>query len=290
MKKALSLQAQIKRLEERGIIVQDEEKAKEILFDIGYYRLGFYTFPFEKTYTRLSNRTHEFREGTLFESIVQLYYFDYDLRKLLLSALTRIEVNIRTRITYMGSMYYDEDPFWFVSPLAVDDNYIQSFANKVYKTIKDSPAIVRHHQKYPEDTYAPAWKTLEFMTMGNIVSLYNHLNDRNLKRQIANEFNCTIGIFVNYLETIRVARNTCAHGAYLYNLHLPRGIKNGPAGNISGSDRHNVNGIIKIVLYLLGCISHNRETELRQDLRALFAESRNSETMRIINENTNFSL
>ena len=32
MKKALSLQAQIKRLEERGIIVQDEEKAKEILF------------------------------------------------------------------------------------------------------------------------------------------------------------------------------------------------------------------------------------------------------------------
>ena len=31
MKKALSLQAQIKRLEERGIIVQDEEKAKEIL-------------------------------------------------------------------------------------------------------------------------------------------------------------------------------------------------------------------------------------------------------------------
>ena len=49
MKKALSLQAQIKRLEERGIIVQDEEKAKEILFDIGYYRLGFYTFPFEKT-------------------------------------------------------------------------------------------------------------------------------------------------------------------------------------------------------------------------------------------------
>lgn len=111
MKKALSLHAQIKRLEERGIIVQDEEKAKEILFDIGYYRLGFYTFPFEKTYPRLSNRTHEFREGTLFESIVQLYYFDYDLRKLLLSALTRIEVNIRTRITYMGSMYYNEDPF-----------------------------------------------------------------------------------------------------------------------------------------------------------------------------------
>lgn len=97
MKKALSLQAQIKRLEERGIIVQDEEKAKEILFDIGYYRLGFYTFPFEKTYPRLSNRTHEFREGTLFESIVQLYYFDYDLRKLLLSALTRIEVNMVLR-------------------------------------------------------------------------------------------------------------------------------------------------------------------------------------------------
>ena len=290
MKRAITLEEQIKKLKSRGIIVNDEAKAKEILFDIGYYRLGYYTFPFEKTYPQLSNRNHEFKGGTLFESVVQLYYFDYDLRKLLLAALTRIEVNIRTRITYLCSTHYAQDPYWFMSSVAMDYSYIQSFDKKVYKTIKDSPIIIRHHQKYPNDQYAPAWKTLEFMTLGNIVSLYQHLNDRTLKKKIADSYHCGVGIFVNYLETIRVARNTCAHGAFLYNLKLPKGIKNGPAGAVSGNDRHNVNGILKVILYMLGCISDNRRLELLVDLRRLFSENRNLETKLIIEESTNFSL
>ena len=290
MKRAITLEEQIKKLKSRGIIVNDVEKAKEILFDIGYYRLGFYTFPFEKSYPRLANRNHEFKVGTQFESVVQLYYFDYDLRKLLLNALTRIEVNIRTRITYLCSNHYANDPFWFISPIAMDNSYIQSFDKKVYKTIKDSPIIIRHHQKYPSDRYAPAWKTLEFMTLGNISSLYQHLNDKSLKKDIANSYNCSVGIFVNYLETIRVVRNTCAHGASLYNLKLPKGIKNGPAGTVSGDDRHNVNGILQVILYLLGCISDNRKLELLVDLRKLFSENRNLETKLIIEESTNFSL
>ena len=41
-----------------------KEKAKEILLDIGYNRMGFYFFPFEKTFPKLENRTHEVKEGT----------------------------------------------------------------------------------------------------------------------------------------------------------------------------------------------------------------------------------
>lgn len=53
MKKALKLDDQILKLKSRGMIFQDEEKAKEILLDVGYYRLGFYSFPFEKTFPAL---------------------------------------------------------------------------------------------------------------------------------------------------------------------------------------------------------------------------------------------
>ena len=47
MKTAKTIDEQIEILRSHGIIVKDECKAKEILHDIGYYRLGFYFFPFD---------------------------------------------------------------------------------------------------------------------------------------------------------------------------------------------------------------------------------------------------
>lgn len=49
-KTATTIQEQIETLRERGMSIDDEGKAIENLSDIGYYRLGFYWFPFEKTY------------------------------------------------------------------------------------------------------------------------------------------------------------------------------------------------------------------------------------------------
>lgn len=44
---AITLEKQIELLRSRGMIINDVEKAKEVLLDVGYYRLGFYWFPFE---------------------------------------------------------------------------------------------------------------------------------------------------------------------------------------------------------------------------------------------------
>ena len=82
-KKATTIEEQIGLLEERGLIIPDKEKAKEILMDIGFYRLGFYAFPFETTFPHLENRTHRYKRNVSFTDIVDLYYFDYDLRKIL---------------------------------------------------------------------------------------------------------------------------------------------------------------------------------------------------------------
>ena len=50
IKKATTIDEQIAKLLSRGMVIDDVEKAKENLLDIGYFRLGFYWFPFEKTY------------------------------------------------------------------------------------------------------------------------------------------------------------------------------------------------------------------------------------------------
>lgn len=62
-KEAINIDEQISLLRQRGMIIDNEDKAKEVLSDVGYYRLGFYWFPFERSYPCKVRRTHEFREG-----------------------------------------------------------------------------------------------------------------------------------------------------------------------------------------------------------------------------------
>ena len=49
IKVAIDVDEQISLLRQRGMIIDDEDKAKEVLLDVGYYRLGFYWFPFERS-------------------------------------------------------------------------------------------------------------------------------------------------------------------------------------------------------------------------------------------------
>ncbi len=98
--KATTIDQQIQKLRDRGVVISDEDKAKENLLDIGYFRLCSYLFPFEKTYPKLKSRNHEFKAGTQFEDAVTLYYLDFDLRTILFKYITRIEVAFRTYVTY----------------------------------------------------------------------------------------------------------------------------------------------------------------------------------------------
>lgn len=281
MKKALDINEQIQRLKQRGMLFDDENKAKEILLDVGFYRLGFYSFPFEQTYPSLDNRTHKLKAGTTFKAVYDLYEFDMRLRRILLNALDRVEVNVRTKITYIVSNHYKQSPTWFVDKSIMESAYVNSFETKVYSTILGNDVIKRHHAKHINDKFAPAWKTIEFMTLGNIGCLYNALKEQKLKKRIANEYGCSLGVFQNYLETIRIIRNKCAHGNCIYRINFHHGIKAKPAG-ITPDCRHNINGAISVILYLLGRISVNRELELEREIKSLLGKNRESQTNSII--------
>ena len=113
MKYATTLDEHVDKLKNRGLVINDEEKAKEVLLDIGYYRFGAYLFPFEKKYPSKKNRDHLYKDGTDFYDALDLYYFDCDLRRLLMKYLTRIEetsghtshtmYQIYTRLSHAGS-------------------------------------------------------------------------------------------------------------------------------------------------------------------------------------------
>lgn len=270
-KSATTIEQQLDLLKSRGLAISDIEKAKEILLDVGYYRLGFYLFPFEKSYPDLRDRTHEYIEGASFEDAVNLYYFDFDLRLLLMRYLNRIEIAFRTSLIYNLSNKYNTTPIWFVSPSVVSRSYARDFERKVYTAdFKRNPVIHRHHQRNPNDRFAPSWKTLEFMTFGAVMKLYEQLKEREDKIFIAHKFGIRqVVTFESYMHTIRQVRNACAHGLLLYDLKLPQGIRRGPAAN-APSERYNLIGALRVIKYVMGQVSSNRASELSESIKSLY--------------------
>lgn len=291
-KKATTIEEQIALLKSRGMNIRDDVKAKEILSDIGYFRLGFYFFPFEKSYPRLTCRTHEYKAGSYFEDAVALYYFDYDLRNMLSRYITRIEIALRTYIVLFMSCKYKDTPAWFVNPRIVDAAYVRSF-DGVYENIKKNPVIRRHHRKYPEDRYASAWKTVEYMTLGSVLKLYQSLAILEDKRDISRHFGINqTAVFESYMETVRFLRNTCAHGGVLWDLAIPKRIGNGPAGRFSGREMHNLFGAIAVVKYLLGQISVHRLEDMEKELDTVFQRimAKAPKLSAILRERTGFAV
>ena len=270
IKHATNINEQLELLKSRGMIICDEQKAKEVLMDIGYYRMGFYFFPFERSYPKLKNRNHIYSPGAEFSHAVALYYYDFDLRCILLRYINRIEVAFRAHIIYELSNKYKNDPVWFINPNIVSQQFIQNFDKEIYnEKFRNNAIIFRHHNKYPNDKYAPAWKTIELMTLGNVVNLYKSLKKIDDKRIICKCFGINQSIIMeNYMETIRVIRNICAHGFVLHDIILFHVIKNSPSGSFNYIEANTLSAILDLILYLIGTISLNRRDDFFTEIKA----------------------
>ncbi len=262
-KKATTVDQQIEILRERGMNFDMEiEKVKEILLDIGYYRLGFYWNPFE------IDPNHNFISGTKFSDVVALYYLDFDLRRLLTNYLNRIEINFRTKLVYLMSNQYPNTPTWFISSHIVSASYIRDFDIIVYnqKFINNNKPIKKHHQKYINDRYAPAWKTIEFFTFGNIFTLYNSLILEADKKCIVKEYDINrLDTFVKLVSVLVFARNSCAHGTALFDINLPKSLPKMVFMNIT-QNYNNLDSMIKIIRYFIGIISKNRMQDFDKEI------------------------
>jgi abortive infection bacteriophage resistance protein len=259
----------------------NENKIKEFLLDIGYYRLGFYWNPFE------IDKSHNFKKGTKFSDIIKLYYLDVDLRNILAKYINRIEINFRTKLVYYVSNKYKESPTWFADQAIVNNNIIDNLP-KFYnsKFIKLNKPIKKHHDKYINDKYAPAWKTLEFFTFGTILNIYRNLKDDNIKTRISESFGIkNIKKFINLIETIILIRNSCAHGDVLFDFNTPKGISVLPQIDLN-NDRNSMYSCIKVIYYFLGTISGNRKVEMYNRITEVFESFDDNENIKGIIKNS----
>ncbi|MES2445843.1 MAG: Abi family protein [Bacteroidota bacterium] len=281
---ATSVEEQIALLKSRGMVIDMPiEKAKEILLDIGYYRLGFYWKCFE------CDDIHNLLPETKFSDVVSLYYLDVDLRELLLKYIYRIEVHFRTQIVYIVSNEYKTSPTWFVDSKVMSANYVANFFKFYTEDFKkNNKPIDKHHKKYINDKYAPAWKTIEFFTFGASLKLFRCLKDEKLKEKVAQSYKLrSLKVFENFIQSVVYVRNMCSHGGVLFDLSQPLGVHKIP--NSAGStyqftNRHSLDASIKVIRYLLFQISKNREIDLCVSLNNLFLKHQNNLALKKIIE------
>ena len=263
---ATSLEDQIELLVKRGIVVEDKDYAKRKLEDLGYYHMGFYWHVFED-----SNVQHQFKANTRFEDVVGLYEFEFNLKQLLLKYLRRIEINLRTKIIYHISLAHSQNPAWFVDKTVVESNFIKEFNNRVYnKGFKRKNLMIQKHHAKHQEQYAPAWKTLEYMSLGQIVELYCALKDSKDKSVICGCYDIVDPqVFTTYLWAIKETRNRCAHSNVLYDMNLPDPISDGPAGIMDSQNKKNISGVIQVIEYMVGQIELTLQQEFRDEISKL---------------------
>lgn len=280
-KLATTIDEQILLLEARGMNLDySKEKVKEILMDIGYYRLGFYWHHFE------INQRHEFNNEAKFSDVVELYYLDVDLRLLLLKYLNRFEIHFRTQVIYTVSNTYKQSPTWFADSQIMQSSFINNLKNYYYtdQFINQNKAIKKHHEKHINDRFAPAWKTLEFLPFGSILAIFRALKNKKCQESISNQYGVrNVRIFKDYIKALLTLRNICAHGGQLYDFTTPKGIPNIPKLNLLDNDRHSINGVFKLLYFMLDSISSTRKNELEQCIQDLLTKNaENSKLKQII--------
>ena len=286
-RKARSIEEQIKLLKKRGMIFDDEDKAEQILEDVGYYRLGFYWYHFQKDFKK-----HLFLDDTHFSTVINLYYLDVDLRFLLIKVLSRIEINLRTCIIHIVSNHYKDNPFWFADKKIMKNQFVDTLDNFYTDIKKKNKVITEHHRKYPNDKYAPAWKTLEFMTLGSLYTLFTSLKEEEIKTAIASKYRVrNIKVFDNYFKVIRNIRNICSHTRVLYDLSYYETVVKKGVVKISDEEKNSLSAIIKVISYFLQQISANRANDFQNNLKELFLRhSDNERIMKIIKDKSKISL
>lgn len=215
MKKSKTVEEQLQILEKRGLVIENRDRAIEILRNVNYYTLTGYLFPFKQG--------EKYQNGTSMNLAIKLYHFDNEIRNILMALMVEAEEKLKTRIAYNIAIAHPEDPLIYT-----DINYFKSandhsrfmadFQNNV-RNNQEVPFVKHHIQKYRSQF--PIWVAVSLFTLGNLKYLYKNIPSRD-RKNISREFNLSPKTFDSWIDTLRILRNKLAHNMRLYRTTFQR--------------------------------------------------------------------
>ena len=174
---------QINILKQRGLLIANEHDAEKWLHKVSYYRMSGYWYPL------LADRqNHIFKPGSTFEQAKMLYEFDSQLRRIVLSAIERIEIAVRTQMAYV--MSHAHGGYWFsdANLFTSQSQHAKTLASIQDEFQRSDEQFVRSFKRKYSDPLPPSWITLEITSFGTMSILYQNLKPGHSKRDVAAAF------------------------------------------------------------------------------------------------------
>lgn len=204
-------------MDKRGLVIEDKEDVASALRNINYYRVSGYLHSFKDP------TTGNYVEGTTWERIKKIYDFDRKMTRILMYALEDIEETLKTRISYLITSSFPDDPLIYLKP-TIYRHYTPytKFLGVFYKA-KDNNAklpFVKHHiLNY--DGFLPMWVAVELFTMGNLHALYDNLLT-SYQKKLAKLYGTGPRQLASWIENLTYTRNHLAHYMRIYSFNFGR--------------------------------------------------------------------
>lgn len=260
---------QLELLQGRGLRINDTTQAKHYLSHLNYYRLAGYWHPF---YIR-GESPERFQPDASFDAVLNLYVFDREFRLLLLDAIERIEVSVRTQWAYQlahtGGAHAYMDP-----KLAQKTARHRENLERMTKEVERSKDVFINHyfNTYDTPSLPPIWAVCEIMSLGTLAFWYNNLRP-DLRRKIAKNYEFDDTVLKSFLHHISHVRNRCAHHCRVWNarftvtLRLPKSKPKGLISSLHPDEPKKIYNTLVLMKWLMDIVNpkhtwHNRLIDL----------------------------
>ena len=209
-----TLDEQINILRNKGLTINDEEAAKEVLLRENYFFINGYR-------SILYTKDRKFIKGTTFEELYSVFLFDRTFRNILFKNLLIIENNIKSIISYQLSKKYGYKESDYLKPSNFNQDFkdnrrVVDVINKMKRQIRVNgekhTATFHYISKYG---YIPLWILVKVLSFGLINELYGILKEED-KKDIANIYGLDPDTLKIYLSLLANYRNLCAHEDIVY--------------------------------------------------------------------------
>lgn len=211
-----TIDEQIEILKHKGLIINDQGYAKEILLRENYFFLSGYRHVFMDP-----NDSKKYVAGTTFEELYSLFLFDRGFRNIIFKNLLIIENNFKSIISYRLSKKYGYKEHDYLKPKNFDtspeksrqvNDLLKKMKRQIHVNGRQHSATMHYLSNYG---YIPLWVLVKVLSFGIVSELYSilRIDDR---IAIAELYKMDIGTLSTYLPILSNYRNLCAHEDILY--------------------------------------------------------------------------
>lgn len=224
-KNVLSTVGLLQKLIQKGMIITDFTTAERTLNEIGFYRFRGYCF---HLYIPAIQR---YKTGTTFETVLNIYKFDSELRNLLFDMSCQIEIALRARLCEAMLQYNDPLVYFDPSIFKEKEKFWRNTSTLASEIARSNDVFITHHYNN-HDGQIPLWAAVEVMSFGTLSKYIKNLTSKpnspfsklasyySYKTTKGNTTYPSHDMFTSWIHSVVVLRNICAHNSRIYNRSL----------------------------------------------------------------------